>query len=232
MQGDTKISRGRKRSAQTSGAQTGGAQTGGADAGARCAKRPRGRPRGFRPEAALAAVAEVFARKGYAETTLDDLGAATGLARPSLYAAFGDKEQAYLAALAQYGARVAAASAAALDASGRLSDRLAALFAGAAAFYCRDPSQPGCMIAGTAAAAAPEHPAIREAAARMRAAAVARYKEAFEAAGAWADAQARAEMTLAALESMGLRARLGESETALAQFGRACARRLAGDLDG
>lgn len=194
--------------------------------------RPRGRPRGYCRDAALAAIAEVFARKGYAETTLDDLGAATGLARPSLYAAFGDKESAYLAALAHYGRLVGARSAEALDKPGRLRERLASLFAGAAAFYCRDASQPGCMIGGTAAAAAPQHPAIREAAAGMREAVAARYKEAFEAAGAWADAETRAQMTLAALESMGLRARLGESEAALAEFGRACARRLAGDLDG
>jgi AcrR family transcriptional regulator len=195
-------------------------------------KRGRGRPRGFCREAALRAIAEVFARKGFSETTLDDLGAATGLARPSLYAAFGDKEAAYLAALDQYGAAAGARAAAALDAPGRLVQRLSALFEATAAFYCRNPSQPGCMIAGTAAAAAPEHPAIRQAAAAMRARGAARYKEAFEAAGAWADADARAQMLLAALESMGLRARLGEEEASLADFGRACARRLAGDLDG
>lgn len=196
------------------------------------AKRGRGRPRGFCRDAALDAIAEVFARKGFAETTLDDLGAATGLARPSLYAAFGDKEAAYLAALARYGAAAAARAAAALDAPGRLVDRLTILFVAAAAFYCRNPAQPGCMIAGTAAAAAPEHPAIRAAAAALRARGAARYREAFETAGAWADADARAQMTLAALESMGLRARLGEEEANLAAFGRACARRLGGDLDG
>lgn len=195
-------------------------------------KRGRGRPRGFCREAALRAIAEVFARKGFSETTLDDLGAATGLARPSLYAAFGGKEAAYLAALDHYGAAAGARAAAALDAPGRLVQRLSTLFEAAATFYCRNPSQPGCMIAGTAAAAAPEHPAIRHAAAAMRAKGAARYKEAFEAAGAWADAQARAQMLLAALESMGLRARLGEEEASLADFGRACARRLAGDLDG
>lgn len=195
-------------------------------------KRARGRPRGFCRDAALAAIGEAFARKGFAETTLDDLGAATGLTRPSLYAAFGDKEAAYLEALAHYGAQAAARAAAALDAPGRLVQRLTRLLEASAAFYCRDAAQPGCMIAGAAAAAAPEHPAIREAAAAMRAEGVARYAAAFEAAGAWADAQPRAQMLLAALESMGLRARLGEDEASLADFGRACAKRLAGDLDG
>jgi len=195
-------------------------------------KRPRGRPRGFCRDAALAAIGEAFARKGFAETTLDDLGAATGLTRPSLYAAFGDKEAAYLAALAHYGAAAAARAVEALARPGRLADRLTGLFEGAAAFYCRDVSQPGCMIGGTAAAAAPTHPAIRDAAAAMRGLGVAQFRQAFEAAGAWADAEPRAQMTLAALESMGLRARLGEREAVLAEFGRACARRLAGDLEG
>jgi AcrR family transcriptional regulator len=197
-----------------------------------CEKRPRGRPRGFCRDAALAAIGEVFARKGFSETTLDDLGAATGLTRPSLYAAFGDKEAAYLAALSHYGESAAARTGAALARPGRLVERLAGLYADAAAFFCRDASQPGCMIGGTAAAAAPEHPAIRATAAALRDKSAARYKEAFEAAGAWADAEARAQMALAALESMGLRARLGEDEARLVEFGRACAKRLAGDLDG
>lgn len=195
-------------------------------------KRPRGRPRGFCRDAALAAIGEVFARKGFAETTLDDLGAATGLTRPSLYAAFGDKETAYLAALAHYGESAAARAGQALARPGRLVERLSGLYEGAAAFFCRDASQPGCMIGGTAAAAAPEHPAIRAAAAALRDKSATRFEEAFEAAGAWADAQARAHMALAALESMGLRARLGEDEARLAAFGRACAKRLAGDLEG
>ena len=196
------------------------------------ARRPRGRPRGFCRDAALAAMSEVFARKGYAETTLDDLSGATGLARPSLYAAFGDKEAAYLAALARYGATTGARTAEALARPGRLAERLRVLFESAAAFYCRDPSQPGCMIGGTAAAAAPAHPAIRSAAQALRASAVERFRASFEEAGAWADAESRAQMALAALESMGLRARLGENEAALVDFGRACALRLAGDLDG
>ncbi len=64
-------------------------------------KRPRGRPRGFDPEEALKAASERFRTLGYAATSLDDLAAATGLARPSLYAAFGDKKALYLAALAR-----------------------------------------------------------------------------------------------------------------------------------
>ncbi|QLP96663.1 MAG: helix-turn-helix transcriptional regulator [Rhodoblastus sp.] len=105
-------------------------------------KRPRGRPRGFCRDAALAAIGEVFARKGFAETTLDDLGAATGLTRPSLYAAFGDKEAAYLAALAHYGESAAARTGQALARPGRLVGRLSGLFAEAAAFSAATPRSP------------------------------------------------------------------------------------------
>ncbi len=64
--------------------------------------RPRGRPRQYEPERALAAAAQVFWTKGYAATSLDDLAAATGMNRPSLYAAFGDKRELYLKTLQRY----------------------------------------------------------------------------------------------------------------------------------
>ena len=51
----------------------------------------RGRPRAYDPQVALARAAAVFWKAGYAGTSLDDLVAATGMNRPSLYAAFGDK---------------------------------------------------------------------------------------------------------------------------------------------
>jgi AcrR family transcriptional regulator len=64
--------------------------------------RPRGRPRQYDPERALADAAKVFWAKGYAATSLDDLAAATGMNRPSLYAAFGDKRELYLKTLQRY----------------------------------------------------------------------------------------------------------------------------------
>ena len=64
--------------------------------------RRRGRPRQYDPERALAKAADVFWKRGYAATSLDDLVAATGMNRPSLYAAFGDKRDIYLKTLARY----------------------------------------------------------------------------------------------------------------------------------
>src|SRR6478736_7773971 len=64
--------------------------------------RTRGRPRQYDPEQALAKAAEAFWKHGYAATSLDDLVAATGMNRPSLYAAFGDKRDLYLKTLEYY----------------------------------------------------------------------------------------------------------------------------------
>ncbi len=62
----------------------------------------RGRTRAYDPQVALARAAETFWQAGYAGTSLDDLVAATGMNRPSLYAAFGDKRDLYLKTLEHY----------------------------------------------------------------------------------------------------------------------------------
>ena len=54
-------------------------------------KRPRGRPRAYDPERAMDRATGAFWRAGYSATSLEDLTAATGMNKPSLYAAFGDK---------------------------------------------------------------------------------------------------------------------------------------------
>jgi len=64
--------------------------------------RRRGRPRQYDPDKALEKAAESFWKSGYAATSLDDLVAATGMNRPSLYAAFGDKSALYLKTLQRY----------------------------------------------------------------------------------------------------------------------------------
>ncbi|GGF14890.1 TetR/AcrR family transcriptional regulator [Subtercola lobariae] len=62
----------------------------------------RGRPRGFDLDDALDAAIDVFWRQGYEGTTLDDLTRSMGINRPSLYAAFGNKEQTFKLAVGRY----------------------------------------------------------------------------------------------------------------------------------
>ncbi len=63
----------------------------------------RGRPREFDTEQALAAALRVFWTKGYEGASLTDLTDAMGITRPSLYAAFGNKEALFRKALDLYG---------------------------------------------------------------------------------------------------------------------------------
>ena len=61
-----------------------------------------GRPREFSEEAALDAAMRVFWEKGYEGASLDDLTAAMGINRSSLYASFGDKEKLFNRVMGRY----------------------------------------------------------------------------------------------------------------------------------
>jgi len=79
--------------------------------------RERGRPRAFDIDEALDAALQVFWREGFLSASLSDLTAAMGINKPSLYAAFGDKQALYLAALERYAAQHLRAPAERLDAN-------------------------------------------------------------------------------------------------------------------
>lgn len=63
---------------------------------------PAGRPRSFDIEEALDRALEVFWRKGFEGASLPELTAAMGINRPSLYAAFGNKEALFKRAIDRY----------------------------------------------------------------------------------------------------------------------------------
>jgi AcrR family transcriptional regulator len=62
----------------------------------------RGRPRAFDPEVALDRAMHVFWAKGYEGASLSNLTGAMRINRPSLYAAFGNKEQLFKKVLDRY----------------------------------------------------------------------------------------------------------------------------------
>src|SRR5690349_13817425 len=76
----------------------------------------RGRPRSFDADRALDQALKVFWSKGYEGASLPDLTKAMGISRPSLYAAFGNKEELFKKALERYSAGPACYVREALDA--------------------------------------------------------------------------------------------------------------------
>jgi AcrR family transcriptional regulator len=126
------------------------------------APKPRGRPRAYEPEAALAKALDLFRKDGFAATSLDDLSAATGMNRPSLYGAFGDKRELYIKSYARYRADARAAMADIFRTGLPIKKRLARIFAVALDIYLSGDAGPrGCFTVMTAASEAVADPQIR-----------------------------------------------------------------------
>jgi AcrR family transcriptional regulator len=106
-------------------------------------KRPRGRPRSFDRDQALARAMQVFWEKGYESASMQDLLSAMEISSPSLYAAFGDKEALFLEAVQRYNASVAQECACGEDVSAResIEDLLTEL----AGLFTDRSHPPGCL---------------------------------------------------------------------------------------
>ena len=78
------------------------------------ARKPRGRPLSFDRDAALETAMHVFWERGYEAASISDLTSAMGITPPSLYTAFGDKEQLFLEAIERYALGYGSAGARAL----------------------------------------------------------------------------------------------------------------------
>ncbi|HEY4892859.1 MAG TPA: TetR/AcrR family transcriptional regulator [Reyranella sp.] len=162
----------------------------------------------------------VFMEKGFAAASLDELAAASGLNRPSLYAAFGDKEQLYIATLRFYGARSVDGLEAILGGPGTIEQRLGKVYKAAIDLYTAPPHRPGCMIVGTAAVESPSHPKIAAVANELLAAIEKSLERAFAASGLARKPSpaARAHMAGAILYAIAIRARLGAKAADLKAF--------------
>ncbi|QPH53130.1 TetR/AcrR family transcriptional regulator [Pontivivens ytuae] len=86
------------------------------------------RPRTFEPDAARDALMALYWEKGFEGASMQDVEAATGLKKQSLYRLFGDKRGMYLAALARYEETEIAAGETLLV-EGSAQERFARLFA-------------------------------------------------------------------------------------------------------
>ncbi|SHJ07128.1 TetR/AcrR family transcriptional regulator [Aureimonas altamirensis] len=104
-----------------------------------------GRPREFDPDVALDRAMELFWRQGYEGTSLSDLTEAMGIAKPSLYAVFGNKEELFRKALDRYASRRSDTACDALNepTSRRAIEMLLLGFAGVGA---EDDKPKGCLM--------------------------------------------------------------------------------------
>jgi AcrR family transcriptional regulator len=126
------------------------------------APKRRGRPRAYQPEIALGKALDLFRKDGFAATSLDDLSAATGMNRPSLYGAFGDKRELYLKSYARYRADARAAMIDIFRHELPIRERLGRIYAVALDIYLSGDAGPrGCFTVMTAASEAISDPEIR-----------------------------------------------------------------------
>lgn len=176
-------------------------------------KRTRGRPRAFSEEDVLRRAMETFWTAGFAATSLDDLSEATGLGRPSLYAAFGDKESLYLKALAFWTREMANILGAALRAGRTVEEGLLGFYQAAIVRY-RTGVPRGCLVTCTAASEGVEHPAI-QAAFREILEQVDTALEQFLRHHGADSPQALSRQAAATMHSLALRARAGQPEQLL-----------------
>ncbi len=142
-------------------------------------KSRRGRPRAFNVEWALDAALKVFWAKGYEGASLDDLTEAMGINRPSLYAAFGNKQELFRRAVERYGQGPAAHTCAALAAATArgVAERM---LTGTVALLT-DPRHPhGCLIVQGALACGDDSACVQRELAAHREAGVAALRKRFE----------------------------------------------------
>lgn len=191
------------------------------------APKRRGRPRAYDPQAALRRARDSFWRTGYSGTSLDDVSAATGMNRPSLYAAFGDKRALYLKALEDYWRFALAALRDDFARGGSLAEALLRCYEGALSIYFSEEEQArGCFVIGTAVTEAMADDEIRASLSAGILAFDAGFEAHFRAAqakgelNADADPAALAVLATATMHTIAVRVRAGVPRAELRELAR------------
>jgi AcrR family transcriptional regulator len=140
---------------------------------------PSGRTRQFDLDEALDRALEVFWARGYEGATLPELTRAMGINRPSLYAAFGNKEQLFRKALEHYqtGPQLFLSEALSQPTARAVAE---AVFSGFIRMQRGRATPRGCLIVSGALVCGEEAEPIRQELARLRQAVVTAFRERFE----------------------------------------------------
>lgn len=184
----------------------------------------RGRPKLYDTEEALKAAGAVFWAKGFSGTSLDDLSDAMGMNRPSIYRAFGDKEDIYRQALNQFAAMMDVALTQTLLNEEDISKGLKKFYTKALDVYSSNDVPLGCMLWSTAPAATLVHSEVQSdllnAIKHIDGMILRRLKLAAEEGqiSKNVDITSLAKMIQALLHSISIRVRAGESVASLRRF--------------
>ncbi len=119
------------------------------------------RPRKFDRDTVLAKAMDVFWAKGYESTSMEDLVAAMGINRGSLYAAFGDKRRLHLASLEHFHANEITRMLAPLFAAGPKLPAIRRVFEQVAECGGVDGERHGCLIYNTAIELGSKDPEVK-----------------------------------------------------------------------
>ena len=108
--------------------------------------RPRGRPRRFDPDAAVAVAQRLFHQHGYDGVSVADVTEALGINPPSFYAAFGSKAGLYARVLEHWNRTAGLPLDALLRPDRPVAACLAAVLEAAARSYAADAAAGGCLV--------------------------------------------------------------------------------------
>ncbi|AGB70443.1 MULTISPECIES: TetR/AcrR family transcriptional regulator [Rhizobium] len=187
----------------------------------------QGRPRAFDAKAVIGRAREVFWDRGFSAASLDNLSVATKLNRPSLYGAFGDKEDLYLDTLEGYREDSLDILFEALNPALPLRENLACVYAEALKIYLHgETAARGCFLIGTATAEAIQHDRVREVLRRSLNEFDDAIKERVELAiergelPAETNAATLAKLASAVMHSLAVRARAGDTRETLEAIAR------------
>ncbi len=108
------------------------------------------RTRTFDPDAALSQAVDLFASKGYSETSMEDIVKATGVSRYGLYGTFGNKRELFEQALDQFAERMGKRAFLKLLEPDASLQQIRAIFTDRVADMCCIDENKGCLLVHTA----------------------------------------------------------------------------------
>lgn len=189
-------------------------------------RRPRGRPRAYEAGTALDAALKVFWTRGYSGTSVEDLTAAMKMSKPSVYAAFGNKQAVYEAAVNHYVATIGSCYLRPLETEPVLRDGLLGFYSAVLDVVTGKHGPLGCVVACTLPAEAGHSKEAQQLLAAMFAmldgAIVARLRRARAEGEIAADADATllGQVVTSGMFALSIRARAGANRRALMKLAR------------